>query len=669
MKLSFIRPHCSITFLPRQGVELGNLTVVTGVNGSGKSQQLEAIENGSIATDVADTNEILRRDWQTFVPADVGATAARAARENRVQLFNAIAPNRPNYDQLFTMARQSNMDLADINSRGDLLALDVNEIGRRLPTPENAHALWQSLRSADDADHSNFRNNRPGNAAFPQLAPIANALGKTVLDLTLKDIDQDILTTWGMTPFQATFVQPFIDYRNLHIKNALARLRGADGDRTVLALTDEQFILTHGEMPWVVLNRALADARLPFTINHPSLIDQNDNYIPQLTKIGTDVELPFSRLSSGEKILMSLAITVYYGADKRLTPTYPKLILLDEVDAPLHPSMTRDFLRIIQRNLIEQQRLNVILTTHSPSTVALAPEDAIVVMTENGDRLRKASKAEALNLLTDGVPTLAVSYAGRRQVFVESPADVVVCSSLYELLLPVLPAGRSLVFISAGAANPRTGSDDNTGVDNTLRVVKLLVESRNQSVFALVDADKKPRKPDPTKRQYVFAQGKRDGLENCIYDPMIVLLLVARHAQSQFQAIDIPTTTTDVEISRMSAVELQPLIDKLQTYLLGLPTNQTQSADITYRGGLTLKIRADYLTYGDHKLEDLVVGKIGGLRSYGSGNGNAGARMAQIVNGEMRAYPEFIPTDLVETFSDLLTAETHIEKELETPQQ
>jgi energy-coupling factor transporter ATP-binding protein EcfA2 len=658
MKLTFVRPHASIVSLPPQGIELGKLTVITGVNGSGKSQLLEAIENGCVVTDVAKQEEVLRRDWQTFVPVDVGPTAARAARQHRVELFDKIERQRSRFEQLFSMARQQALDLTGLSSRADILALDINEIRRRSPDPDKAQAIWDNLRSADHADHQNLRGFSV--KAYSELEQVAQALGKNLLDLKPKDVDQDVLTTWGMTPFQATYVQPFVDYRNLHIKNNLARLREEDGDTAIRSLSKEEFVAKHGEMPWVVLNRALVDARLPFVINHPSLVDQNEEYIPRLTKVGTDIELPFSRLSSGEKILMSLAITVYYGVDERFSPAYPKLLLLDEVDAPLHPSMARDFLRIIEKTLIDQQGLHVILTTHAASTVALAPEDSIAIMAADGDRLQKASKAEALNLLTDGVPTLALDYTGRRQVFVESPADVVVCSCLYELLLTTLPSGRSLEFVSTGAANPKTRSDDNTGVDNTLRVVKMLVENGNQSVFALVDADKKKRVPEPASRQYVFAQGKRDGLENCIYDPVIVLLLVARHAQSQFPAIGISKTTTDTDIAKMPAPELQVLVDKLQSYLLGPPTTVTQYVEATYLGGLTLRLRSEYLSYDDHDLEELILEKIGGLRAYGSGGGNAGARMVRIVNSEMRAYPEFIPVDLVETFRDLLDADTHI---------
>jgi hypothetical protein len=77
---------------------------------------------------------------------------------------------------------------------------------------------------------------------------------------------------------------------------------------------------------------------------------------------------------------------------------------------------------------LEQFKVNVIATTHSPSTLACAPEESIYATSAERAGLQKMTKGRALNLLTAGVPTLAVSFSGRRQVFVESEID----SSIYE---------------------------------------------------------------------------------------------------------------------------------------------------------------------------------------------------------------------------------------------
>src|SRR5437870_4901139 len=91
-------------------------------------------------------------------------------------------------------------------------------------------------------------------------------------------------------------------------------------------------------------------------------------------------EINFSDLSSGEKILASFALCLYYAAEKNQIARYPRVLLLDEIDAPLHPSMTQSVLAAIQRVLIAQEKVKVVLTTHSPTTVALTPESSLYKM-------------------------------------------------------------------------------------------------------------------------------------------------------------------------------------------------------------------------------------------------------------------------------------------------
>ncbi|NYT27308.1 MAG: hypothetical protein H0A76_05090 [Candidatus Thiodubiliella endoseptemdiera] len=64
MKLEFRQEYLSITtFNP---VELESLTVLTGVNGSGKSQLLDAIANKSVAITECDSLNIVHFNYETF---------------------------------------------------------------------------------------------------------------------------------------------------------------------------------------------------------------------------------------------------------------------------------------------------------------------------------------------------------------------------------------------------------------------------------------------------------------------------------------------------------------------------------------------------------------------------------------------------------------------------
>ena len=88
------------------------------------------------------------------------------------------------------------------------------------------------------------------------------------------------------------------------------------------------------------------------------------------------------------------------------------------------------------------------MITHSPSTVALSPEEAVYVMKPGLPGLHKTTKDAAIRNLTDGVPTLSIMYEGRRQVFVESPRDVEVYQSAFDALKRHISSEISLNFIA-----------------------------------------------------------------------------------------------------------------------------------------------------------------------------------------------------------------------------
>lgn len=87
---------------------------------------------------------------------------------------------------------------------------------------------------------------------------------------------------------------------------------------------------------------------------------------------------------------------------------FPQLMLFDEPDAHLHPSLTDVFLDVIQRVLIKKHRVKVIISTHSPSTVALAPDSSIYVMDKTLGYPVKQDKSTALKILSNGLASMSI---------------------------------------------------------------------------------------------------------------------------------------------------------------------------------------------------------------------------------------------------------------------
>ncbi|WP_335177584.1 AAA family ATPase [Nostoc sp.] len=178
--------------------------------------------------------------------------------------------------------------------------------------------------------------------------------------------------------FQQSFGRLFADYQRNWLNNRLKAFANSEGE-PVNFLTDGEFLMRYGEPPWNFVNSILEAASLDFRINQP-LKYEDRPYEPILTDQVRGTQVKFADLSSGEKILMSFALCFYYAEDRRQLVDYPKILLFDEIDAPLHPSMTQSLLRTIQEILINQHNIKVILTTHSPSTVALAPGSSLYAM-------------------------------------------------------------------------------------------------------------------------------------------------------------------------------------------------------------------------------------------------------------------------------------------------
>lgn len=74
-------------------------------------------------------------------------------------------------------------------------------------------------------------------------------------------------------------------------------------------------------------------------------------------------------LSDGEKAILKLALI---SLDEELSKDI-KLVLFDEYDAPLNPSLIESFYHVIEKFYI-QKGIQIIVATHSPATISLAPE-------------------------------------------------------------------------------------------------------------------------------------------------------------------------------------------------------------------------------------------------------------------------------------------------------
>ena len=158
--------------------------------------------------------------------------------------------------------------------------------------------------------------------------------------------------------------------------------------------------------PWDTFNQILEKANFKYKVEFvPS---HNEEYPSPIKLIDNQLGVTNANLdglSSGEKTIIALIFVLYHASRNG---EFPQVILFDEPDAHLHPSLTQLFLDVIQKILVEEQKVKVIITTHSPSTIALAPNDSIYKMDRILGCPLKENIKSAIEDLTNGLTSVTV---------------------------------------------------------------------------------------------------------------------------------------------------------------------------------------------------------------------------------------------------------------------
>lgn len=654
--LTFSSVHKSITRLDE--LNLPKFVVLTGRNGSGKTHLLTAIKGGQIRSSlVANLDTDVRLfDSATIIPTDTGVFDPAQNQTRRSQWFTTLENQR---DQFFPSLQQFALDqeipAEYCTSIKTINSLSVSKLREILTDPTKAETVETLIKNKIKEFGSAVYNHsiaHIGDEYWRKAAPkIQQVFPETFLVSSQSTFFQNEHFLWGdVDPFQQAFGRVFTTYRELiHDNDRLEKYPPKD-DYVRRHFSSAEFVEEFGTPPWDFVNQILEECHLDFRVDNPPL-HETVSYEPKLHKLSTTVEMRFQDLSSGEKVLMSFALCLYNSQDNRQAKVFPKLLLLDEVDAPLHPSMAASLLNTIQNVLVRDKNVAVILTTHSPSTVALAPEDAIYAMNSLGPRVDKVTKSFALSLLTTGVPTLSVSFDGRRQIFVESRTDANLYDLLYQRYKSHLNSERSLVFVEVGKRD-ESGGEKNAGCEQVIRLVESLTGGGNRSVLGLVDWDGEREQRD---RMHVLSPGVRDGLESLLFDPVLLVATIVRENvtfakdKGIFDHDDSYTL-----ISGWDHTRWQRAIDTVQNMVLGPSQSPRETIAVKYINGMNLDVAKEYLHLDDHKLEETITTLFGFLKPK---NRRAGDLMRHVVDTVLADYHVLLPTDLLVTFNGLLTAE------------
>ncbi len=434
MNIKLNSRHKSIAVLETE--DLPGFTILIGRNGAGKTQILEALSEGRAVIAGIGRDEIERYDMASFLPPNV----SRADRQvNQFAQATADAYLSPVGGQppIETAAAIFNQFVNDIGSDSGSRARDDFECNlrdeiRRLPDfaifaadaqdPSYKKTLYPQVLAPLNRENTGRQGRRssdqPKNRFNGNQATLLSAAMKLSVKLPHELTRGDIMRAShceGHT-MANSISEVFATYKLDQFISAHKRIEREHVPFDEL-LSEYR---VENPPPWETLRAILSDMRdaagddglFNFDFSDPEDSDLRvENYdqftfASVMTNRTTGAQYALDSLSSGEKILMTLCLVSfnqYFGRRR------PKLLLLDELDALLHPSMVAAMFKTL-KTLFVSQGTKVLMTSHSPMTVAALDEDGIfrVVRTGSSVNVTRTTKSEAISELSEGLATVDV---------------------------------------------------------------------------------------------------------------------------------------------------------------------------------------------------------------------------------------------------------------------
>jgi len=575
MKIQLIERYKSLH--PFVSELLSDFTIITGKNGSGKSQLFEAL------TVHEKSNERVRAKFEPNIFKiqieglekktinSIGNTYYKSIVDKQIEYFreNSSIEIKEFIDYIF----RNNLDPETMRSDFQPRDPGYNELvngafkhffgpggqrGSQLhlnsPIIEKEHYILNKLISTESKLSS-----------FNFLREQCLTSNKSLVDLLEADfyanpVRENYIDTNNL--FTSNIELIFYSYAKRRSQNRIQHSLQLSEQEPGSSIPDSEFIEKFPP-PWLIINDILDRYGIDF---HFKPIGKKDFTIEldfqlQIIKKSLELPIPPEQLSSGEKIIIGLIIKMFTSDYYNANLSFPELILLDEPDAHLHPELSKLLIDVLEQTFVNNFGIKVIMTTHSPSTIALATEGTIFQLT-NGvqSSLKAISKDDALKLLTSFIPTLNIDYKNHRQVFVESPTDCKYYTFLYQKLVldkERFPSLRHKLYFMSG-------SYGQGNCDQVIKVVSDFRGSGNETCFGIIDWD-----PNGTKRNsstdtvLVHGENERYSLENYLLDPLYlsILFIESNGANGIYNLLNILETENQYDLWKKDEETLQTYYD------------------------------------------------------------------------------------------------------------
>lgn len=444
-----------------------------------------------------------------------------------------------------------------------------------------------------------------------------------------------------------------IDKNRNDYNGYLKKNKGAD----VIYLSDQEFTEVYGNSPISLLNEALnkydcngyefRSTKVPNEYGFDVL-----QYPIDINLFHKDKQYPtdLASVSSGERTLLALTFYIYKLMYKR--KMVASLLLLDEIDSSLHPSMSKRLINVLYELFYNELKIKIIISTHSPSTVAFAPDNSLYVMKREGDdRLYPSSKDSALEELTFGVPSFSINYENRRQVFVESKYDVSYYEKLYQIFKKKLNPEVSLNFIASGDIQKDKNGLPKSNCEQVIEITKLLRNAGNKFIWGIIDWDMRTKEIDCSYIR-VLGKGERYSIENFILDPLIMAILLMSEKIKKPDFFGLHEDFKVYEILNQNEASLQIIIDRLLKELnLQLKMDLHDIGNYSIIDGRVLALPKGFVEVQGHELEEKYLKAFPELKKLKKNDEKA--LKIEVLNKVVEEYPSLSPMGLLVILQDV----------------
>ncbi|MFK8007941.1 MAG: AAA family ATPase [Saprospiraceae bacterium] len=581
MEIEFLQDYCFIQ--KGRKYKLQNFTVLTGRNGAGKTKLLEGIIRG----------ENCKIDGNPRISVNIDFF-------NFSHFYHSISDKEFN-----------------VYSQNDSLQ----------------NGVWQRYKL--------FKN---GNGEINQnIEEVARYVGKDILQLTKADFkaypvrrNDERIKIFGLNFFEDSAI--YISHIEKNKFNAFRNHEFEEEDN--LVYTKEEFEKVFGIPPWQRINQIFKDMGLNYRFKIPNQTKRKESIKVQMVDNVNNQEVEVNGLSSGERTILSIASFIY---NSEIKENIPDLFLFDEPDALLHPEYSKKLISILNDYLVKKLGKLVIITTHSPSTVAIVPEESIFICEKKSFQIRKATKDEALQQLTFNVTSLSISHENRRQVFVEDKMDAKVFESIFQKIKNEIHPEISLNFIPISTSG--TG-----GCSKVKSITKALNQAGNKSVYGIIDWDSENK---TNGNILVLGENERDSIENYILDPVLIYAFLLWAKKVPFKKLSFDFEHSYMNFNSLNSNNLQEISDKVLFLLKKLKPKDSKDGikSIEYLNGKQISLPIWYLEIDGHDLEKGIEKEFPEIIKFKK---REEAKLVElIVETVLVDLPEFIPIDFVELFKKI----------------